>query len=277
MTATTLAPTGARTATGVTFPRILASETIKFRTVRSTFWALPITAAVMAAFAALQGWGATQMDMTAEDLGAGVASLAVSGVIFAQVVVAVLAILSIGGEYSTGQIRSTLTAVPTRVPALLGKAVVVAAGVFVAGLVSVALSLAASLPFLSQLGLSLEWSGDTVRVVVGAALYLATIALFAFAIGALMRHTAGAIAVVLGLLLVVENVVAALPFRFFEVIAPYLPQSAGSRILMDDAALAAMAEFSGTSLGPWQGYAVLAAWALVLLAAAAVLLRRRDA
>ena len=277
MTATTLTPASLTPTLGVTFPRIVRSEAIKFRTVRSTFWALPVTAVVMAAFAALQGWGSVQMDMTAEELGAGPATLAVSGVVFAQIAVAVLAVLAIGGEYSTGQIRSTLTAVPTRIPALLAKALVVFLGVAAAGVVAVALSVAVSMPFVSQLGLSLEWTASTVRVLAGGALYLATISLFAFAIGALMRHTAGAIAVVLGLLLVVENVVVALPFRFTEAIAPYLPQTAGSRILMDDAALAAMAEAGGTQLGPWQGFAVLVAWALVLLATAAVLLRRRDA
>lgn len=276
MTATTLAPTDAPT-TGLTFPRILASEAIKFRTVRSTFWTLPITALVMVAFAALQGWGAVQMDLTVAELGAGPATLAVSGVVFAQIAVAVLAVLAIGGEYSTGQIRSTLTAVPTRVPALLAKALVVFLGVAAAGVVAVALSVAVSMPFLSRLGMTIEWTAGTARILAGGVLYLATIALFAFAIAAVMRHTAGAIAVVLGLLLVVEMVIVALPFRVTEAIAPFLPQTAGSRILMDDAALAAMADTGGAQLGPWQGYAVLVAWVLVILAAATVLLRRRDA
>ena len=135
------------------------------------------------------------------------------------------------------------------------------------------------MPFLNQLGVSVDLSNpDQLRVLLGTPLYLATIALFAFAVGALLRHSAGALAIVLALLLVLENVFALLPFRFFEVVSPFLPSTSGGRILLDSETLQFMdADSTGAHLTAWQGYGVLVAWVAVLLTAAAVLLRRRDA
>jgi ABC-2 type transport system permease protein len=112
---------------------------------------------------------------------------------------------------------------------------------------------------------------------VGVPLYLTAIALLAFAIGALLRHSAGALATVLGLLLVVENLFM-IPWKPLQHISPFLPGTAGARVLMTQASLDAMAQGSvGAILSPWQGYAVLLAWVAVLLSTAAVLLRRRNA
>lgn len=276
MTAATLtlprvAPTG-----GLTFGRVLNAEWIKFRTVRATLWTLPLTAVAMIGFAVLQAWGVSTLE-TNEDFTAS--AIVTGGTMFGQVVVSVLAVLTITGEYSTGQIRSSLAAVPRRTPVLWAKALILAASVAVVGAVSVALSWLGALPFLNKMDLTLDLSnGDTVRALVGAPLYLAATALFAFAVGALLRHSAGALALVLGLLLVLENLFAALPFTFFEKVSPFLPSTAGSRILSEDAALDTMNMVTdGVHLTPWQGYGVLLAWVAVLLTAAAVLLRRRDA
>ena len=146
-------------------------------------------------------------------------------------------------------------------------------------LLAVALSYLAALPFLGTLGLGLDLGDpDVLRVVLGTPLYLATIALFAFAVGTLMRHSAGAIAVVLGFLLVIENVLGGIPWRPLEVIAPFLPSRAGSRLLYEQPMLDVMDQGSTVAtLSAWQGYGVLAAWTVLLLAAAAFLLRRRDA
>ena len=257
---------------GVTFPRVLSAEWIKFRTVRSTLWTLPITAVAMVGLAVLQAWGMTTID---ENLPFSAAEIVTGGWFFAQLSVAVLAILSISGEYSTGMIRSSFTSVPRRLPVLAAKAIVVFVAVAVVSLVAVALAWLVALPFLDQLGLTVDLGDtDTVRVLLGAPLYLGTIGLFAFAVGALVRHSAGALAAVLGMLLVVENVFAALPFRFFELVSPFLPSTAGTRLLTEDATAMATA---GPHLTPWQGYGVLVIWVAVLLTAAAVLMRRRDA
>ena len=145
---------------------------------------------------------------------------------------------------------------------------------------------ARALPPEAQVELAIVVSGarldlgdpDVLRVVLGAPLYLTTIALFAFAVGTLMRHSAGAIAVVLGFLLVIENVLGGIPWRPLEVIAPFLPSRAGARLLTEQATLDMMDQGSTVAtLTAWQGYGVLAAWTVLLLAAAAFLLRRRDA
>jgi ABC-2 type transport system permease protein len=107
------------------------------------------------------------------------------------------------------------------------------------------------------------------RILLGAPLYLAAIALLAYGIGAMLRHSAGALATVLGLLLVVEGVFAGIPWIVFEKISPYLPMSAGSQLVQTSGPDAV--------LTPWQGYGVLVLWGLAALAGAAVLIRRRDA
>lgn len=276
----TLAAPALQTAapTGVTFPRVVRAEWIKFRSVRSTFWTLPITALVIVALAVLQAWGMTAFEDTAE-VETQAATIVTGGWILAQAVVSVLAILTITGEYSTGMIRSTLSAVPRRLPALWAKALVLAVAVAVISGVAVGLSWLASLPFLRQLGLGVDLSAaDDLRLLIGTPLYLATIALFALAVGALVRHSAAAIAIVLGMLLVAEGVVASLPFRVFEVTSPFLPSTAGGRLIVDSPTLQGLnAAGTGPHLTPWQGYAVLLGWVVVLFAAAAVLLRRRDA
>ncbi|WP_024285390.1 ABC transporter permease [Cellulomonas sp. KRMCY2] len=283
MTTMTANPTMAvgrssRAAQHVTFPHVVTSEWIKFRSVRSTAWTLPITAVLMVGLAVLQAWGTTQLE-PAELFTTSAASIVTGGWFLAQLAVSVLGILAITGEYGTGMIRSTFAAVPRRLPALWAKALILAVTVAVVSLVAVALSYVAALPFLDQLGLELDLgSAGDLRLLLGAPLYLATIAVFAFAIGSLVRHSAGSLAIVLGLLLVVENVFAAIPLRFFEVVAPFLPMGAGSRLLYDDATLEMLdAAATGATLTPWQGYGVLVAWVVVLLTAGAVLLRRRDA
>jgi ABC-2 type transport system permease protein len=113
---------------------------------------------------------------------------------------------------------------------------------------------------------------------VGLPLYLMAIALFAFAVGALVRNSAAALTAVIALLLVVENVLTIIPLRAVELISPYLPSTAGRRVLFDSEMLSATdAATSGSQLAPWLGYGVLVAWTIALGAAAAARLRRRDA
>lgn len=277
MTAATVAlPQLAPARSGLSFHRVLHAEWIKFRSVRATLWTLPLTALAMAGLAVLQAWGISTLETTEGFTAAGIIT---GGTFLAQVAVAVLAILTITGEYSTGQIRSSVAAVPRRLPLLWSKAIIIFGAVVAVSVVGLALSWLSAKPFLDRSGLTLDLgSGENLRVLAGGALYLGAIALFAFAVGAILRHSAGALALILGLLLVLENVFAALPFRFFEVISPFLPSTAGSRIMLDDAAIAERnAMFDGADLTAWQGYGVLLVWVLLLMTVAAVLMRRRDA
>lgn len=267
----------------VTFARLVASEWIKLRSLRSTWWTLGVAALFVVAMGVLQTWG-TSTDP--ENFGSGVsqsaATFVTGGWILAQLVVCVLGVLVVTGEYGTGQIRSTFTAEPRRAPVLGAKLVVLVGTVLVAMTLAVAVAWAGSAAWFDDLGVTVDLTDPSdLRVLLGTPLYLATVAALAFAFGALVRNSAAGIATVLGLLLVVENAFFLIPGRFVELAGPFLPSRAGSLVLQDDASIQANAmwsEMSGVAaLGPWQGYAVLVAWVAVLLAGAAVLLRRRDA
>ncbi|GEN79674.1 ABC transporter permease subunit [Actinotalea fermentans] len=286
MTAATLDPSGsvaavpgrsaARPVRGLTFPGVLRSEWIKTWSLRSTVWSLGIAIVLMTGTTALVAWGGST-DPVAGELSA--AELIGPGGYFAQLVLAVLGVLTITGEYSTGQIRSTVVAVPRRIPALAAKAIVLAVVAALTTLVGVVTATIAGMPFHDGLGVTLDLSdGETLRLLGGMPLYVAGIALLGFAIGALVRSSPGALGIVLGLLLVVEQVVAAIPLAFFDRLEPLLPSNAGSRLVMTQANVDALNAASvGVDLGPWQGFGVLLTWVAVLLVLAAVLLRRRDA
>jgi ABC-2 type transport system permease protein len=262
----------------LTFPRIVKSEWIKFRTLRSTIWTLAITLVLIVGIVTLFSaiFASEPAEITDADGGSIVAFMIATGV--AQLVVIVLAVLAITGEYSTGMIRSTLAAIPRRLPALWAKGAVLAISIFVASTVAVAISLGVMQIFLGAKGLAPDLgNAETVRILSGTPLYLTAIALFAFAIGALLRHSAGALATVLGLLLVIENLFL-IPWKPLQLISPFLPGAAGFKILTPQVQIDAMSQGAvGAVLGPWQGFAVLLAWVAVLLAAAAFLLKRRNA
>jgi ABC-2 type transport system permease protein len=275
----TATPSQANPATGdirLSFPRIVRSEWIKFRTLRSTVWTLGITVFLMVGIVTLFSAVVASQETGHDARGSSIFVFTLAADL-AQLAVVVLGVLVITGEYSTGMIRSTLAAVPRRLPALWAKAVVLVAAIFVVSMVAVGLSVAVMQLFLGSKGLAPDLGdSQTVRILIGTALYLTAIALFAFAIGALLRHSAGALATVLGLLLVVPTL-GVIPWRPLQLITPFLPGAAGSKILLPTQINAMSQGGVGAVLGPWQGYAVLLAWVAVLLTVAAVLLRRRNA
>ncbi len=266
----------------VSFGRVLRSEWIKFTTLRSTPWTIGVTVLAMVGIALL---GAVSIAATANMVASGEipadagipdfgprdgAGMINSGWVFGQIVITVLGVLTITGEYSTGQIRSTLAAVPTRLPVLWAKSLLVAVVAFVTGLVSVAIAYAVTIPILEPHGAVPDLSdSETIRVLFGAPLYLTLIALFALGIGALLRHAAAGISAVLGLLLMLPLLGQFITVDWFQDISEYFPMSAGSLITTYP--------IDGGTLGPWQGFGVLAIYVVVIMAAAAVLLRRRDA
>lgn len=262
----------------VTFPRVVNAEWIKFRTLRSSRWSLGVYVALMVGLSVLMAWASTLMIDEGMEAGATGATILSAGSQMGQLVVVVLGVLAVTGEYSTGLVRSSFAAVPRRVPVLAAKAVVLAAVVAVATVLSQALAFVATLPFHSQLGITIDLgAAETPRLLLGLPLYMVAIALFGLGVGALLRHTAGAITTVVALLLVVETVISLVPLRVFELISPFLPATAGSRVFLDTETLAMIDQMSDAAhLAPWQGYGVLVAWVAVLLLAAAVLLRRRD-
>ncbi|WP_136518744.1 MULTISPECIES: ABC transporter permease subunit [Cellulomonas] len=291
MTATTTAPApadGARrprsTLDGarVTFPRVVRAEWIKLWSLRSTYWTLGLAVVLLVGFAAIGAISVKefpeQLEGQADGSAALVSSLLQPGLIIGPLAFVVLAALTVTGEYATGSLRSTLTAVPTRLPVLAAKVVVVAAVTFVVTTVATGLSLllgGAIVPALAP-----DWNApDVPRIVLGGPLYVTALALFALAVGALLRNTAATVSLVIGLVLVIENALNLIPWEPLEYVRPLLPATAGAAIASTPEQLEQMGEFMPVAFqpGPWGGYGILLGWVAVLLVAAAVRLRTRDA
>lgn len=267
------------------FGHLLRGEWIKFWSVRSTTWTLSIF--LIATVGLVQLISLAFVNVPSPEQGGppeGTAgnpldplSIAVT---LAQLAVAVLGALTITSEYSTGMIRSSLTAVPKRLPMLWSKAIVLVVSVFVVALVAVAISVGLQWLFFDSQNFSIDVTDpEMIRPLVGTAVYLATIALFSYALGALLRHSAAALATVLGLLLVAPILFSAIPWEPLQQANPFLPGVAGQQFTQTTEQLEAAASFSdvGVDLTAWQGYGVLVLWVVVVLGAAAVLLKRRDA
>ncbi|RSM81643.1 ABC transporter permease [Kibdelosporangium aridum] len=272
VTATTAAP-AVRSAG---FGRLVQSEWTKIRSVRSTGWSLALLAVLfpglMPVFVgmAVSDWE----HMNPVDRAAIVADPAGfmlgSGFLTSQPVICVLGVLVIASEYSTGMIRSSLLAVPRRLPMLAAKSVVFFVVVFVVSVVAsfVAFSIGAAM-LQEKVPVSLGDPG-VLRAVIGGGLYLALLGVFSLAIGALVRHTAAGISIVIGFVLVLAPLAATLPGKAGDYIHAYLPTEAG--LLIGQAKQGA-----NDLLTPWQGFGVFVLWTAVLMIIAAVLLKRRDA
>lgn len=273
------APVGrhsARAAPGASLGHLLASEWTKIRSVRSTLWTLILLVVVTVGFTALlslavsTSWNQARPGQRAATAADPVATILGTGITFGQLLVCVLGVLIISSEYSTGAIRASLMAVPRRFPMLAAKGLVFAVIMFVAGEVTAFGSFFAGSAILhSHAPVALSDPGVT-RSVLGAGLYLTVLGLFAMAIGALLRHTAGAISTAIGVVFVLPIIAQFLPGSWGQHIHDYLPSSAGQMITQAH-------EGAHQVLTPWQGFAVLCAWTVVLLAGAFYFLQRRDA
>lgn len=269
----------------LSFGGVVASEWIKFRTVRSTVWTLSITLALMVGLSLLVALGVTSaMDsshMSAADVGTNGAGIVTFGYLIAQMTVAVLGVLSITGEYSTGMIRSTLAAVPRRLPALWAKALVVSVSTAVVSVIGVGLAYLVTQPMLSSHGLAVDLGDSTTqRVLLGCVLYLVAVTMLGFALGAVLRHSAASIATVLGVMLLLPVLVLLIGnwVSWVRDLDPYLPTNAGQRILSTSTATSQSPAGTGpTPLEPWAGLGLLVGYVVAILTLAAVMLRRRDA
>jgi ABC-type transport system involved in multi-copper enzyme maturation permease subunit len=191
-------------------------------------------------------------------------------VFISQLVVAVLGVMVISAEYTTGMVRSTLQAQPRRITVLTAKVIVFALLMLVVGeLLSFAAFLVGRPIIAAHIPVSLGDPGIA-RAVFGGGLYLAVLGLFALAFGAILRHTAGGITAVLGLILVLSNLTGLLPDSWGRHINAWMPTNAGLLILQPQ-------QGPDDLLSPWQGMAVFAGWTALLLLVAAVLFRGRDA
>ena len=281
---------------GVTQRRAMVSEWIKFRSLRSTWWsigvALLISIGLGVLFSALRGndiatHGGFEPDPSA---------LSLRGFYLAQLAVAVLGVLFVTGEYSTGMIRATLSAVPRRVPIWAAKIAIFAAVIFVITLVAafiaflggqavlagyhvqsgfivgprggIAFRPGASAGALHSLGVPITHPG-ALRAIFGAALYMVGVGLLGLGCGFAIRNAGGAIATLFGLLLVLPLLAQALPSSLQQHVSKYLPLLAGTAGMNNGK--------DKDLLAPWTGLGVFAIYVVVALGIGLYVLRRRDA
>jgi ABC-type transport system involved in multi-copper enzyme maturation permease subunit len=249
------------------FANLIRSEWVKVRTVGVTAWcllALTTLAVGVAALVALkeqrQGPQSIQVLVSMSHLGLS----------FGQLAVVVLAATSIGSEYNSGMIHTSLVAVPRRARWLLAKAFVVGALALVTGMVLSAISFAivyASAP--ADPGTFVD--PQVIRAVLGVGLYLGMLAVLSLAVTTIVRGTAGGIVVMFVLIFVVPLLVSGSPLSSTERFLPVgiVPPNAGFAITQ-------VAPMLG-GLAPWVGFAVLCAWTVAAMAAALYRLVRRDA
>ncbi|WP_307793750.1 hypothetical protein [Actinotalea soli] len=251
--------------------RVLRAEWTKLTSVRSNAWLALGTVAVAAATAFGLG-----MFVGPEDGRSG-SWVVTSGFVLAQVGFLVLGGLLGTSDYVTGTARSTFTTVPRRLPVLAAQVQVT----LVAALTTALAALGAS--YLATAGaragdapaLDLAVPG-TSRALLGFVLASVAVSLLGVGLGALLRHPAATIVGGVVLILLGDQLLAANPGRVTDTIRAFLPSS-GSRLVEDDAALAALdAATLGPRLGEWGGGAVVLAWVVVVLAAAAHRLARHD-
>jgi ABC-2 type transport system permease protein len=254
----------------------LHAEWTKLRTVASNGWLLLAAAALTVAVSAAADAAATCPSSGCQ---ADPAKLSLTGVQVGQAIVAVIAVLAVSSEYSTGMIRITLTAMPRRLTVLAAKAALVGGLVLAAGAVAVLASVLAGrliLPghgFTSAHGYPALSLGNrpVLRAACGSVLYLALIALLSLGLATAVRESAVAIGLVLGLLYVFPVVTSVVGNQHWQRHLEQIgPMTAGLDIQ-------ATTDLRSLPLTPWQGLGVLAAWAAGALLAGGLLLYLRDA
>lgn len=279
MVAATAAPSGLRVSPSKFRAGLdaLRAEWTKVRTVPETWWLVAATAVLIvgvgvavAAAAKCAPGSACTADTT---------KLSLSGIQVGQAIVAVLAVLAISSEYSTGMIRTTFTAMPRRFAVLSAKAAVLTGLILPAAVIGVTGSLLAGREILPGNGftaargfalLSLTY-GPTLRAAVGSVLYLALVGLLSLGVTVMVRDSAAAIGTVLGVIYLAPLVALFVGNPVWQRrIERYAPTSAGLSI-QDTTGMHHL------PIGPWGGIAVLAVWTAAALLAGELVLRLRDA
>ena len=259
----------------VTARRVLRAEWAKLWSLRSTWITLALALVFVVAFGLIacahyksRITEGGRMDRDFAD--ATAVDLALFGTNFGQLALGVLGVLVTAGEYSTGMIRSTLAAVPRRLPVLWSKAAVyglVALLVATAGVVT-AFLVGSGIVSGTPAALSVSDAG-VVRSLLGAGLYLALVGVIGTALGALLRSVAGGISVLVASLMLIPGLVSLLPTSWQDDISPYLPSSAGQSMFA--------LHHAANTLTPGTGLLVFLAWTVLALAGAAWRLVRSDA
>jgi ABC-2 type transport system permease protein len=258
----------------------LRSEWVKFRTVRSTLWSLLLLVGMSILFtSALTGGSSTEGGSPGNRGDNDLVLDSLAGIWFGQIAAAVLAVLAITSEYTTGMIRTTFAANPRRRTVLGTKAVVVTGVVLMVGLATSAACFQIGQWLLREGGFNYEGGypavtladGDALRAVVLSGVYLGFLALFSLGIGAIVRHTAAAITIVLAAVLAPVIAIGFLPENLAEYLEKFSLMGAG--ISMQQT----FERPDNIPLSPGEGLAVVATYGIVTVLVALWVIGRRDA
>ena len=293
----------------------IASEFTKIRSVRSTYWTLAALLVVSIGIGAAITGGADANFTHNPGNKAGFDATQTSLIAFfeiGQLIIAVIAALAITSEYSTGMIRTSLTAQPRRRTVYAAKAIVLTSLTLVVSLVTSFIAFFVGQALLSSSGVSaslfhtvtipqnanvncpgpgkggggglppgctVQFAGTDVihpstvlLAIIGCAVFVTLVAILAFGVGAIVRHTAAAIAIAIAALFIIPVLEQALPNNWRWDIMRFLPDAANQVVSVTVPGSASPHLWSA-----WPQLGVTALWAAALLAVGAYLFRKRDA
>ena len=255
---------------------VIRAEWVKFWSLRSSWYSLALAPIMMIGLGCVFAYGAVNTYTTIKSVhpeqvvGYDAGGIVTRGYLLVQLVVGVLGVLVVSGEYGTGMIRSSLTSAPKRLPVLWAKLIVFAVVAFTVTTISAFLTYAVVQPILGTAGIGYALSAPGVlRGLFGVGAYVTGIGVFGMGLGWVLRHTAGAIATLFALVLLLPMVANLLPGTWQPHLVPYLPGVLGSQLVLPDG--------DPSGLTPGGAFIALCAWLAVAVALGAVLLRRRDA
>ena len=286
----------------------IRSEFTKLRSVRSTYWTIAAMFIVSVGVAAIAGFGIASSLHNNPWNKAGTDATQASLIAFfeiGQLIIAVLGALAITSEYSTGMIRTSLTAMPRRGTVYAAKLIVFSTVTLIVSMITSFVSFFVGQAAMSGSGVSASLfhsvtipanvnmspgpqgpngppnyqfighivisPGTVLTAIIGCALFVTVVALIAFALGAIIRHTAGAITAAIGLMFVLPIIIQVLPDHWRWDIMRFFPDAAG-RVLS-----VTIGQDNPHLWSAWPQFGVTLIYAAVLLLAGAYLFRKRDA
>jgi len=254
----------------------LVSEWTKLRSVRSTVWALLLTSAFTIGLSALFCWAFVNRDERRRDGSLRDLFLfdptarSLRGVVLAQLAIGVLGVLVMSSEYTTGMIRTSMAAVPSRRVLLAAKTIVLTTVSLVVGMVSAFVAFFLGQAILDGKGLGTSLGEPSVlRAVLGAGLYLTLIPMFGLALGTIVRRTPGAIATLFGVVLILPLLADAFPEPWDVRLGRLSPLNAGQAFFS--------VRYDPDLLTPTEGLLVFLGWVVAAYIVAVVMLTKRDA
>lgn len=279
----------------LTFAGVLRSEWIKFRSLRSTQLLLAFTFLAVVGVGTMAAWvqglsleqimkgGMTvgdpsapadplTLDQAAGVMGINIYAIPNAGLQIGILILGALAVLLISSEFGTGMIRSTMTAVPKRLPAFFAKAVVLVVVSYVLTLLAAIVTTLIAIPIFGFYGIELSFGLDGVAYsILMGGLYVAGVALIGLSLGTLLRSSAGGIIVLVVIFFLLDfgtQLMGMMPGEFWKYVNQYVPSVAGGRMLeIND---------KEAFISPLSGGLIFVGWILLFMVPAIISLKNRD-